>query len=184
MTYWQPQFEQLQAPYLGQAEPCPKYSRKSFRTNVSMNCHIRPSARRSLKSLEQDEREAIYKDPEKIDLIEEGAFQAARSTTVERIKAVAELVANGLEHAERNLIRRKRLLRLLGEIDDDQLVLFNAYGQSYGGDGKEAWDKVDRPDPPHMQSSREELDRDELFQLGEFSKICFDLAFCGAITGM
>ncbi len=86
---------------------------------------------RRLDSVEDDVGELLH-DPESIDLIEEGGFQAARATTDERIDRIATLVANGLTDREADMIRRKRLARLLGRIDDDELVLLEAYGQSYG----------------------------------------------------
>ena len=119
-----------------------------------------------LNSLEAVTKDEIFSDPRRIDLIEEGALQAARATAADRIAAIAELVANGLDKGEIETVRHKRLLLLLSEIDDDQLLLLNAYGQSYGGDGSAAWDKVDQPEPTHMGSSLEEFDTRELFQLG------------------
>ena len=85
-------------------------------------------------------------NPEAVDLVESGGHLAARATTSERISRIAEIVFRGLEADEASLIRRRRLLALFGEIDDDEFVLLNAYGQSYGGDGSEAWDAVDRPE--------------------------------------
>ena len=107
----------------------------------------------------------LLSDPESIDLIEEGGFQAARATTVERIDRIATLVANALTDRDADLVRRKRLARLLGQIDDDELILLNAYGQSYGG-SRSAWDAVRRPDPAHLQSSVREIDAEKLYDAG------------------
>lgn len=104
-------------------------------------------------------------DPDNIDLIEEGGFQAARATSDERISHIVTLVANGLSAEDADLVRRKRLARLLGQIDKDELVLLNAYGQSYGGDGS-AWDAVQRPNPAHLQSSIGEIDAEQLYDAG------------------
>jgi len=115
-----------------------------------------------------DERlEAILQDPENIDLIEEGGFQAARATTEERIKLIASLVANGLAADDADAIRRKRLARLLGELDNDEVTLLDAYGQSYGGGGgRDHFEKVNRPEPSHMGSSVAQIDAEKLFEAG------------------
>ena len=67
------------------------------------------------------------------------------------------------DHAD--LVRRKRLARLLRQIDDEELVLLHAYGQSYGGDGS-VWDAVRRPNPAHLQSNIEEIDAEHLYDAG------------------
>lgn len=107
------------------------------------------------------------RDPEKLDLIERGAYLAARSVSEERIDHIASIVYNGLKSDEANFIRRKRLLSLFGEIDADEVLLLNAYGQSYGNPHTDAWDKVERPKPMHLGSSTEEIDRDKLYELGK-----------------
>ena len=120
-----------------------------------------------LETLKKEKVEHILADVEKIDLIESGGFLAARATTSDRITKIAEIVFRGLREDEIDLIRRKRLLDLFGEIDDDEFLLLNAYGQSYGDLVSNAWDSVDQPRSPTMGSSQEEIDRAELYDLGE-----------------
>jgi hypothetical protein len=110
--------------------------------------------------------EQVIGDPERVDLVEEGAFQAARATNGARIEQIASLVAHGLAGDEANIVRRKRLASLLAELDDDELVLLNAYGQSYGTGDYGAWDKVDQPEPTHMQSSQSDIDAEKLYDAG------------------
>ena len=117
-----------------------------------------------LEAFEAD-LDAILAEPENIDLIEEGGFQAARATSWERVDKIATMVANGLRSEDADLVRRKRLTRLLGQLDDDELVLLNAYGQSYGGD-RGIWQMVNRPDPADLQSSRTEIDAEKLYEAG------------------
>lgn len=102
----------------------------------------------------------------KIALIEEGGFQAARATSTERINQIVEAVGRGLEENEADVIRRKRLLVLFGELDDDEIALLNAYGRSYGGADRDAFDRINRPDPAHMQSARSDVDRERLYEAG------------------
>ena len=119
-----------------------------------------------LATLEDERVNNIFSGPEAVDLVESGGYLAARAVTSERLSRITELVFRGLEANEAGEIRRKRLLELLGEIDDDEFLLLHAYGRSYGGDGSRAWDAVDRPEPAHLGSSRAQLDRAQLYEAG------------------
>ena len=120
-----------------------------------------------IETLEKEKVERILADVEKIDLLESGGYLAARATRSDRISKIAEIVFRGLDAEQTNLIRRKRLLGLFGAIDDDELLLLNAYGQSYGAPGSNAWDAIDRPLPAHFGSSMEDIDNVKLYELGE-----------------
>lgn len=111
--------------------------------------------------------EQLLKDKERADLIEEGAYQAARATTDERIRAIASLVANGIDPDDAAIVRKKRLARLLAAIDDDELMILNAYGQSYGGNAREAWDAISMPDPAHLRQDLAGLDAAKLYDAGK-----------------
>ena len=119
-----------------------------------------------LTTLEQERINRIVTDVEKVDLIESGGFLAARATSSDRISRIAEIVFRGLEAEEVSVVRRKRLLGLFGELDDDEFLLLNAYGQSYGGDGSQAWEAVDQPSAAYIESSEEQLDEAKLYDLG------------------
>lgn len=120
-----------------------------------------------VETLEKEHVERISADEERIDLVETGGHLAARSTTTDRISKIAEIVFRGLCEEEANIIRRKRLLALFGEVDDDEFLLLNAYGQSQGLGRTDAWDAIDRPAPAHLGSSQEEIDKTELYELGQ-----------------
>lgn len=109
---------------------------------------------------------AALANPEKIDLIERGGFQAARATSQERIAQIVEVVAHGLEADEAEIIRRKRLMELLGEVDDDEVAVLTAYGRSYAGGDRSAFDAIHRPGPPVMSASREVIEQNKLYDLG------------------
>lgn len=117
--------------------------------------------------LEKVFSERLSADEERIDLIETGGHLAARATTTERISHIAEIVVRGLSSDEANFIRRKRLLGLFGEIDDEEFLLLKAYGESERGSNSNAWDAIDRPPPAVFGSSREELDRAKLYEVGK-----------------
>lgn len=117
--------------------------------------------------LEADAAKAALKHPEKIDLIERGGFQAARATSAERISRIVEVVARGIESDEAEIIRRKRLLDLLGEIDDDEVAILTAYGRSYGGGDRNAFEEINTPAPPTMGAGRTVIEQNHLYDLGK-----------------
>lgn len=119
-----------------------------------------------LDQLEEGIAKEALSNPLNIDAVETGGYQAARATSSERVKQIAEIVFKGLQGDAANAIRRKRLLTLFGELDDDEVAILNAYGQSIGGDGQDAWANVDRPFGAHLGSSPDEVDREKLYELG------------------
>lgn len=122
-----------------------------------------------LEQMEQAAMQAALRNPEKIDLIESGGHMSVRAMTPNRIAQIAEVVANGLASDEAEIVRRKRLLSLLGEIDDDEVAILSAYGQTYGvgmNGSAAAWEGVNRPQPPHMAAGRELIEQNKLYDLG------------------
>lgn len=61
----------------------------------------------------------------KLDMVEEGARQSARATNEERIERIAGLVASTLRFSDQQIIRDKRLLKIFGELDDEEVWLLN-----------------------------------------------------------
>jgi hypothetical protein len=120
-----------------------------------------------IEQLEQQSQLEIKASADKIDLIEEGAYQAARALSSERIDQIVEAVSAGLGADEVEVARRKRLLTLLGELDDDEVVLLNAFGRNYANSDDDAWERVKRPDFVHLGSSPEDRARQTLFDAGQ-----------------
>ena len=121
---------------------------------------------RRMASLEREKVEGFLADAERIDLVESGGHLAARATSSERISRLAEIVFRGLKSAEATLVRRKRLIGLFGEIDDDEFLLLNAYGQSHVAPASQAWEMIDRPPPAVIGSPPEQIDDATLYELG------------------
>lgn len=122
-----------------------------------------------LEQMEQAAMQSALRNPEKIDLIESGGYLSARATTSSRIAQIAEVVANGLASNEAEIVRRKRLFALLGEIDDDEVTLLTAYGQTYGvglNGAADAWEATNRPPPSHIGAGRELIEQNKLYDLG------------------
>jgi len=64
------------------------------------------------------------------DLLEEGMWQAARAITDERKEAIAALLANSLKDNELSDLQKKRLLLLLSEVNDAEIVILKYYSLS------------------------------------------------------
>ena len=62
-------------------------------------------------------------DAEAIDLFEEGATQATRATTQSRREKIASIVAVGLKGDDSSRLEAKRLLSLMQDVDDDQMII-------------------------------------------------------------
>lgn len=90
----------------------------------------------AIAALEQDHAEILkqLKTQNNVDLFEEGAFQSVRAVSDERIKRIARLVASGISEDEGRSIETKRLLRLLSEIDDQEIIVLMSYLDEYRGD--------------------------------------------------
>lgn len=76
-------------------------------------------------------------------------------------------MARGIESDEAEIIRRKRLLDLLGDIDDDEASILTAYGRSYGGGDRGAWETISTPNPPTLNAGRSVIEQNQLYELGK-----------------
>lgn len=128
-----------------------------------------------IEGLEAEVRDRLAGSREKIDLIEEGGYQAARALSPERIAQITEAVARGLGEDDADVIRRRRLLVILGELDDDEVALLNAYGRSYGGADRGAFERISKPERAHLQSSVGVRENDRLYKVGKEHLLRLDL---------
>jgi hypothetical protein len=129
-----------------------------------------------LGGIEKDALRAKFEDPQRVDLFEEGVVQSVRAISDERKRYIARLVAEGISGDEKQRIESKRLMELLEEVDDDQIVILTSYLSRHHDDDafREKHAAVLAPVLAHMQSTREELDastihdlaRDHLQRLG------------------
>jgi hypothetical protein len=67
--------------------------------------------------------------PESIELFEEGAIQSAHALSDQRREHIARLVAQGMTGDEKQKIEAKRLLNLLGQLEDDQIIILASHLQ-------------------------------------------------------
>jgi hypothetical protein len=95
------------------------------------------------------------------DVLEEGLAQAARSLTDQRREYIAFLLAAGLSKDEVDYSQTKHLLRILGEINDVEVIIL----RSYVGRDVEFLEKhraVLKYEPAHIGSSVEVVDNEAI----------------------
>lgn len=115
-----------------------------------------------LKAVEKCLLEQKLKDDDFTDLIEEGFRQAARSLSDERRRYIANIIANGLTSDDIDSSESKHLLRILGEINDIEVVWLRFYRvPTVGGDEifRATHEEVLKPIPETLASSREILSK-------------------------
>ncbi len=120
-----------------------------------------------LNDIDADELKRLASKPEAIDLFEDGAHQAAKALSDERRQRIAELVASGIKGDEAAQLESKRLLTLLNEVDDAQLIILSSHSHTHSR-SQEFYERnaaVLEPVRAHLGSSQDELDKDTMFRL-------------------
>lgn len=102
-------------------------------------------------------------EPECVDLIEDGFIQASRALSEERKEYIASILKNSLTDEALKHIEYKRLLSILGELNDLEVLILKSYCM-HRGDPKyneffEKHEKALIPPRAHSGSSREEIDK-------------------------
>jgi hypothetical protein len=104
-----------------------------------------------LDALKLENVEAVMKQPKNVDLIEDGAYQAVRAFSDERKRYLARAVAQGIGAHETDKLNEKRVLALIGDLDDGDLLLLEAFAS--GNSRFEKFEKL-RPEYPTINSQR------------------------------
>lgn len=134
-----------------------------------------------IQLLEESQVVSELSDEEFTDLLEESMRQACRATTGERRDYLASLVANSLSSDEIEHAETKHLMRMLGELNDVEILWLRFYEGGAGERDKEFRDlhaDLFSPIFAAIGSSREHLDdhaiqesyRDHLVRLGLVSE--------------
>ena len=116
-----------------------------------------------LSDIEDDKLRTNLTDENFTDAVEESLRQAARSTSDERREYIANLLASGINLDNLNFIETKHLLRLLGEINDIEVIWLRAYyGWHWGQRDSEFHERhaaILEPAVAYLGSSQDEVDR-------------------------
>lgn len=130
-----------------------------------------------LGALEQDSLRAHLHDENFTDLMEEGLQQAARAVSNERKAYIAALLVNSITSDDIGFIETKHILRLLGEINDIEVLWLRFFlVPTIGGDElfRERHKTILDPIPAYIGAPQEQLDqaalqksyKEHLVQLG------------------
>ncbi|MDE0689681.1 MAG: hypothetical protein OXI61_16045 [Candidatus Poribacteria bacterium] len=79
---------------------------------------------------EKEKIEAKMLEEKSIDLMEDGFLQAARALSEERIDYIASLLKNGLTDEDLEHIAYKKLLSILGEINDIEVLILKSHSMT------------------------------------------------------
>ena len=115
-----------------------------------------------LESAEREIFEQQLSNDEFTDLLEEGFRQASRSLSDERRSYIASLIINGMNSEQIDIAESKHLLRILGEINDIEVVWlrFHTVATIMGDDGyREKHREVLSPLFAHSGSNQRDIDK-------------------------
>ncbi len=118
-----------------------------------------------LTRLSPDHIQHRMKELAAIDLIEDGAYQAVRALTDERQRYIVRCVASGIASDDLDHIREKRVLGILSQLDDEEIMILDAYG-SDPQTSREKFRKL-QPQPAVIGSDRETVVRQELYEAAQ-----------------
>jgi hypothetical protein len=99
------------------------------------------------------------------DLIEESLRQAARSVSHERRAYIAALISNSISMQNISYIESKHLLRILGELNDIEIIRLGAHLYDTHGSGEEyrrTHSEILEPVSAYLGSSQQEVDKETL----------------------
>jgi hypothetical protein len=135
---------------------------------------------KKLTDFERDFVHSQLKNENFTDLFEESVRQAAHSLSDERREYLASLIANSISQQDIEYIESKHLLRILGELNDIEIIWLRFYLVPYMGGDEEfrtAHSNILTPirasmaDPPNVvdKESLQKSYKDHLAQLGLLS---------------
>ena len=122
-----------------------------------------------LVAMEQETLRTRMMLPLTVDLLEDAFTQASRATSNDRIEQVANVVAHGISAETMDQVETKRMLWLLGQLNDIEVILLRnglvRMNQEYQLDSEfqKKHAKILAPRAPHMNSSEDEIEEAALF---------------------
>lgn len=118
-----------------------------------------------LSKLDQEFVRSKLTDENFTDLLEEGVRQAARSLSQDRREYIASIIATGLTAEDVEFMESKHLLRILGEVNDVEVIILRFYlVPSIAGDEefREKHKDILHPEPVHVGASQSVADKSTL----------------------
>lgn len=99
-----------------------------------------------------------------VDLFEDALHQAARSKSQDRLEYIANIVTHGLTDEEQNQAEASKMLWLLGQLNDAEIIILRSRlattneDLSADGEFRKTHTDVLAPDVTHLGSSEDELE--------------------------
>jgi anion-transporting ArsA/GET3 family ATPase len=121
-----------------------------------------------LNEVAQQLLKSRFSDPVVVDLLEDAFTQAARATTKDRLEHIANVVANGISPDELKQAETKRMLWLLGQLTDEEIVILRGRlplsRDDYQRDAEyqSRHSHILKPDVTHMGSGKNEFEEQAL----------------------
>jgi hypothetical protein len=114
-----------------------------------------------VRTLESETIQDKMRDEQFVDLLEDGMWQAARSLSDERRGYIASLIKNSIALEDLSHLEEKRLLDILRQLSDPEIIILQSYGFLPGPEQKQFtekhWNVLYGP-TVHTGSTREEID--------------------------
>jgi hypothetical protein len=117
-----------------------------------------------IQQIEKDFVKTRMQEPGNVDLLEDAFIQASRATTQERLRHIANIVVKGLSTEDMNQTESKRMLWLIGQLNDAEIVLLRSRlattREDYERDAayQTLHSKLLAPDATHLGSTEDELE--------------------------
>jgi hypothetical protein len=107
----------------------------------------------------QKELEERFKEEAFIDLFEDGLYQAVRALTDERKEYIAAILKNGLSQDKLNYIQQKKLLNLLEQLNDVEIIWLQDHALAHSNEFFEKHQNVLMPANNTIGSHQKEQDK-------------------------
>lgn len=116
------------------------------------------------EKVQEHEKEMIQKrllEPEGTDILEEALWQSARALSEDRRKQIASMVKNGLTKEEVDLVETKKLLLLLNQLNDLEVLILYSQADRLHRDKAfmEKFGEAIKPIPAWIRAPQEQLDK-------------------------
>lgn len=94
-----------------------------------------------VKDMDEARVKQRFEEPGFVDLLEDGLIQATRATSQERINHIACVLKNGLADEDAEAIPYKKLLSLLGQLNDVEVIVLQSCQSVYAYNSFEFYEK-------------------------------------------
>jgi hypothetical protein len=84
-----------------------------------------------LADVSKERLDARFRDPAFVDLLEDAMMQTARALDPDRVAQIASLLKNSIADEEVHRLRDKRLLGLLGELNEVEVLILSSHLGKY-----------------------------------------------------